>query len=439
MQAVILAGGKGTRLNSLTTLVPKPMLLIGDKPLLEHQIILLRQHNVHEIIILVNHLKENIISYFGNGEKWGLSISYFEEPTPLGTVGGVKAVQNFLKEDFFLFYGDVMIDMDLMRLHNFHRAKKSEATLVIHPNDHPYDSDLVDIDETGRIIAVHSKPHLSTTYYRNLVNAGAYLFTPKIFEFIKDNEKADFGRDIFPAIYHRLNMFGYNTAEYLKDMGTPERLNRVIADYLNGKVSRKNYRHPQKAIFLDRDGVLNPDKDLISRVEDFEIFPYTAKSIRKINESEYLAIVATNQSVVARNLCTEAGLRIIHNKLDTLLGNEHAKLDALYYCPHHPDKGYPEENPRYKIDCECRKPKAGMLLQAARDFNIDLTASFFIGDQDRDIEAGRKAGVTTIAVKSGKGLRNIELQPDYQFNDLPEAVEFIISRDNSGTSFQKFK
>ena len=431
MQAVILAGGKGTRLKDIARQVPKPMLMIGSKPLMEHQVNLLRDNGIIDIIILVNHLKENITSYFGNGKKWGVSISYFEEPVPLGTVGGIKAIENTIENEFLVLYGDVMVDMDIIRLLNFHHDKKSEATLVLHPNDHPYDSDLVDINENGRIIAFHPKPHLQDRYYRNLVNAGVYVLTPKIFEFI-ENKNADFGRDIFPVIYNKVSMFGYNTAEYLKDMGTPDRLEKVNADYASGTVKRKSYRNFQKTIFLDRDGVLNPDKDLISKVEDFEIFPYTGRSVRKINESEYLAIVATNQSVVARNLCTEEGLRNIHNKLDTLLGQEHAKLDALYYCPHHPDKGYPGENPDYKIDCDCRKPKPGMLLKAAKEFNIDLSASYFIGDDQRDIEAGQRAGVTTVGLMSGKGLKGSLFQPDYFFEDLEDAVNFIVDDPDRG-------
>jgi D,D-heptose 1,7-bisphosphate phosphatase len=434
MQAVILAGGQGTRLKQLTAVMPKPMVKIGNKPLLEHQIILLRENNIHDIIILVNHLKESIISYFDDGKKWGVSISYFEEVEPLGTVGGIKAIESKLQSDFLVLYGDVMLDMDIARLQKFHQEKKSEATLVLHPNDHPYDSDLVDVNEEGKITAFHPKPHTGNRYYRNLVNAGAYIFSTRIFDFIERNKKADFGRDIFPEIYDQIRMYGYNTSEYLKDMGTPDRWEKVTHDYENGKVSRKSYRHPQRAIFLDRDGVLNPDKNLIARTEDYELFPHTAKAIKKINESDYLAVVVTNQSVVARNLCTEEELRVIHNKLDTLLGLEHAKLDALYYCPHHPDKGYPEENLKYKIECDCRKPKPGMLLWGARDLNIDLKKSFMIGDDQRDIEAGNRAGVTTIGIMNGNGLKKTKSVPDYYFSNLAEACNFIIDDPYGGAA-----
>lgn len=426
MQAVILAGGKGTRLKSLTSDIPKPMLPIGGTPLLEHQILLLRSHQISEVIILVNHLKEHIQSHFGDGKKWRIKISYYEEKEPLGTVGGIKAIEDRITGDFLVLYGDVMVNMDLHRLINFHQEKQSECTLVLHPNDHPYDSDLVEMDHDCRVTAFHPKPHTDGMFYRNLVNAGLYLFTKKILDHLVPGRKADFGREVFPGIYRDVRMYGYNTSEYLKDMGTPDRLESVTRDYLSGKIERRSYQHSQKAVFLDRDGVLNIDNDLISSPEQLELLPGTENAIKKLNHSDFLAVVATNQSVVARNLCTEEGLRQIHNKLETLLGNSHAKLDAIYYCPHHPDKGFPEENPAYKIECTCRKPKPGMLLNAQKDFNIDLSSSFFIGDDQRDIEAGKAAGVTTIGVMTGKGLRKSKVKPDYFFENLSDAISFIV-------------
>jgi mannose-1-phosphate guanylyltransferase/phosphomannomutase len=209
-------------------------------------------------------------------------------------------------------------------------------------------------------------------------------------------------------------------------MGTPDRLEHVNADYLSGKIEARNFNHKQRAIFLDRDGVLNVDHSYIATPDQLELYPFTAEAIKKINHSNFLTAVVTNQPAVARNLCSEEELRVIHNKLDTLLGNEGAKLDALYYCPHHPDKGFPDENPIYKIDCDCRKPKPGMLLQAAASFNIDLTQSFMIGDDERDIEAGKNAGVTTIGVRTGKGLKESKTQPDYMFENVSAAVDFIL-------------
>ncbi len=426
MKAVILAGGKGSRLAQHTKDLPKPMLPLGGIPMLEHQVNLLKKYNITEIIILINYLGQVIIDYFGNGESLGVNIIYVEEKEPLGTVGGVKEIEDQLNEDFIVFYGDVMINMDLNRLIRFHQNKNSECTLVVHPNNHPYDSDLVELGHDGRITNILSKNKERDAYYSNMVNAGAYIFSSTIFKFLEKGKKADFGRDIFPKIYKQTRMFGYNTAEYLKDMGTHDRLEEVEKDLLSGKIERLNMENKRSAIFLDRDGVINHEISFIHKPDQFKLYDFTANAIKKINQSEYLSIVITNQSVIARNLCTLEELSVIHKKMETELGQERAKLDAIYFCPHHPDKGYPEERAEYKIDCECRKPKPGMLLDAARDFNIDLSTSYMIGDSERDIVAGKRAGCMTIGVRGGHALKKLTLEPDYIFENLKEATDFIV-------------
>ncbi len=426
MKAVILAGGKGTRLGDKTKTIPKPMMPIKGKPLLEYQIELIKEYGITEVFLIVNHLFETIKAHFGDGKAYGISIKYYVEEEPLGTVGGIKAIQSQLNDDFLVFYGDVMVNMDLARLIKFHKDKKSEATLVLHPNDHPYDSDLVEMEEDGRISAFHSKPHESGKYYSNMVNAGLYLFSPAVFPFLKENVKADFGKDIFPVLYDKIKMFGYNTPEYLKDMGTPDRLARVEGDWESGKVERFNLKNKRKAIFLDRDGVINKHNDYIFKPEQLTLFSYTVEAVKKINRSDFLAIVVTNQPIIARNMTSIAGLKEIHNKMETELGEQRVKLDAIYYCPHHPDKGFPEENKAYKVDCDCRKPAPGMLLRAEEAFNIDLQSSYIIGDSWRDMGAGKAVGVTTIGVMTGMGNRSGRVNPDYLFANVLEAVSFIM-------------
>lgn len=426
MKVVILAGGRGTRLGELTKDIPKPMVPLLGKPLLQYQIELLVRYGFKEVILIVNHLSQPIKDHFGEGADFGINISYYQEEKPLGTVGGIKDLEDELTEDFLVLYGDVMMEMDLNRLVSFHKTKGSEATLVVHPNDHPYDSDLVEMDEGGLIINVLPKPHSSDLIYHNMVNAAVYVLSPAIFPFLEKGKKADFGKDIFPRVFEDLKMFGYNTPEYLKDMGTPDRLEHVGHDVQSGKVKRRNLEHTQKAIFLDRDGVINENIDLIHKPEDFHLYPFTSRAISKINTSDYLAVVTTNQSVVARNLTTIKGLGEIHKKMETELGDAGAKLDAIYYCPHHPDKGYPEENVAYKIDCDCRKPKPGMINNASRDFNIDATQSYMIGDSEADMGAGKAAGCTTVGVMTGFGLRKAKTKPDYLFSNLEEAANFIV-------------
>ncbi|RPH32098.1 MAG: HAD-IIIA family hydrolase [Bacteroidales bacterium] len=431
MKALILAGGKGTRLGEKTQLTPKPMLLIGGKPVLQHQVELFKGYGITDITLLVNHLSTSIIQHFGDGNAFGVSITYYNEREPLGTAGGIKDLENDLTDDFLLLYGDVMVNMDLNRLIDFHKKAESDCTLVVHPNDHPQDSDLVEIDDQNRVVAFHPKPHDEGKFYRNLVNAGLYLMNPSVLQFIKKGRKADFGHDIFPAICKKINMLGYNTAEYLKDMGTPTRFERVTADYLSGRIERASYRHKRTCIYLDRDGVLNEDTDLISRHEDLNLFDFVPEAIKRINQSEYLSVVITNQSVVARNLCTYDDVKVIHNKMEALLGEAGAYLNDIYFCPHHPDGGFPGENVLYKVNCKCRKPKPGMLLDAAEKFNIDLEKSWMVGDSDRDIKAGKAAGCRTIAVRTGRSTHTSKVNPDYWFENLTEAVSFIIDNPYS--------
>ena len=187
-------------------------------------------------------------------------------------------------------------------------------------------------------------------------------------------------------------MFCYDSPEYVKDMGTPERFHQVEADIKNGVVQAKNLRNKQKAIFLDRDGTINKYVGFLRNIDDLDLIEGVSEAIKLINQSGFLAIVVTNQPVIARGEVSWDELHEIHKKMETLLGKDGAYVDGLYICPHHPDKGFEGERPEYKFDCDCRKPKPGLLLQAARDFNIDLSQSYMIGDNERDVEAGNAAG-----------------------------------------------
>jgi histidinol-phosphate phosphatase family protein len=356
-KAVILAGGKGTRLQGVRADLPKPMMPLNGKPLLAYLIELCAKNGITDIWLTVNHLKESIINHFGNGDAFGVRLHYYEEQKPLGTVGGVKALEAELQEDFLVLYGDVLVDMDLHRLYQVHQTKKAAATLVVHPNDHPFDSDLLEMDANGRVTAFHPKPHPENVFYRNVVNAATYIFSPTIFTFLEKDVKADFGKDIFPKIINQTAVYAYNTSEYLKDMGTPGRLQKVEADLESGKVAALNLANKQKCIFLDRDGVINYDTDLIKHPDEFTLYPFAAEAIKKINKSGYLAVVVTNQSAVARGLTDLNGLNEIHKKMEWQLGEQGAFVDAIYFCPHHPHGGFEGEVPEFKMDCDCRKPR----------------------------------------------------------------------------------
>lgn len=427
MQLVILAGGKGTRLGFDG--IPKPMVPVGDQPNLIHQLNLAKEYGVTEVFLLTGHLSEVIFKEIGNGEKWGLKITHIIEPFPLGTAGSLKLLEYVLEDRFLVFYGDVVMDMDIQAFIDFDAANNSCATLLAHPNDHPYDSDLVETDERNRITAFLSKPHKEGLVYRNLVNAAVYILSKKVFNYINFGIAQDFGKDIFPRMLKAgENLACYRNMEYIKDMGTKERLPKVINDWNSGKVARLNKRFTRPAVFLDRDGVINEFVDNLNKVEDFKLFPFSAKAVKILNESDYLPIVITNQPMIAKGFLSFEELELIHKKMETELGLSHAYLAGIYYCPHHPDKGYAGEIAELKKECDCRKPEIGMLKKAVMEFNIDLSRSWFIGDSTIDVKTGKNAGLKTVLVKTGVSGKDqkYKVEPDFIAADLLEAVEKIL-------------
>ena len=209
-----------------------------------------------------------------------------------------------------------------------------------------------------------------------------------------------------------------------------KRFYKVEEEHKNRVWKKRNLKNKQKCVFLDRDGTINVFKGLIDKEELFELEKNVSQGIRKLNEAGFLVIVITNQPVVARGLCEEDDVKKIHKKMQVLLGEEGAYVDDIVYCPHHPDKGYPEENSEYKILCKCRKPAIGMIERMVEKYNIDLGQSYFIGDSTIDIQTGKNAGIKTILLKTGQaGLDGkYSVRPDYIADNLVSAVDYMILR-----------
>lgn len=406
MKTVIMAGGRGTRISSVAKDIPKPMIKISGIPVLEHELNCLREQGFTDIIITVSHLGQVIMDYFGDGSgispatgrAFGVHIEYFVEETPLGNAGALFRLKEKLTDDFLLLNADVVFDVDFNRMVAFHKSKNALATLLTHPNSHPYDSGLIFTDNNHLVTNWLSKEDERPEFYKNRVNAGLHVLNIKILDTEIHSEKIDLDRQLLKPLAGTGKMYAYDSPEYVKDMGTPERYITVCKDFENGTVKRKNLRNKQKAVFMDRDGTINRYVGFLRKPEEFEFLPGVAKAIRKINNSGYLAIVVTNQPVIARGEVSTDQLQQIHNKMETLLGKEGAYLDAIYYCPHHPDSGFEGEVPELKIQCDCRKPKPGMLLKAASEYNLDLANSWMVGDSYNDIEAGKAAGCKTALI-----------------------------------------
>ena len=444
MKTVIMAGGRGTRIASLAPEIPKPLIPIDGVPVLEREIASLHEQGFDEIILTVSHMGQAIYDYFGDGsgtspatgKPFGVQIEYYFEETPLGNAGALFKLRDQLTDDFLLLNADALFDVDFQRFVDYHRKCGGLATLFTHPNDHPYDSGLIITDTSGAVAQWLAKEDTRPRWYKNRVNAGLHVLSPAIFNAVDidadaigtvgksgKRRKVDLDRQMLKPLAGTGRMFAYDSPEYVKDMGTPERFVAVCEDFRAGLVVRRNLKNKQKAIFLDRDGTINRYVGFLRDIDDFELLPGVAEAIRRINCLGYLAIVVTNQPVIARGEVTVEQLQTIHNKMETLLGNEGAYINALYYCPHHPRKGFAGEVPELKIECRCRKPKPGMLLRAAEDFNIDLSQSWMVGDGENDILAGKNAGCHTALVGDGDYGQEITV------NSLLELVEQRIGAD----------
>ena len=403
MLAVILAGGLGTRMGEEYCEMPKPLVKINGKPVLEHQIEALRKEGIKDFLLIVGHKWTQIADYFGDGNGLGVNISYFVEEEPLGTAGALFRIP--FEEDFLLCNGDLIFDFSLSAMLEFHKEKKALATLFCHPNSHPYDSTLVVADKDSRITDFVS-PSDRNGHYANLCNAGIHIISPELLRQFRITDKANLDKDVLLPSLNTGRIFAYKSCEYVHDMGTPERLSNVEKDLNSGLVSALHRSKKQKAVFLDRDGTINVLKGYITKAEEIELLPSAAESVKIFNRLGYLSIVITNQPVIARGECTEKELRNIHNRLESLLGEEGAYIDGIYYCPHHPDKGFENEIPELKINCNCRKPSPGLILKAAEDFNIDLSQSYMVGDSEKDVLAAENAGCTPVMLSANNKSNN---------------------------------
>lgn len=430
-EVAILAGGAGTRLKARTGRLPKPMAPVLGQPVLAHLLALCRRHGFLRIALLVHYEHEIIKEHFGDGSRHGVDLTYVIEGEARGTAGALRDALPVLADRFLVLYGDTYADVDLREVWRRHAGSGAAASLLLHPNDHPHDSDQVELDAAGRVVAIHPYPHEPGQEHRNLVNAALYVMERQGLEqHLPATGKSDLAKHAFAAMLAagcRLN--GVITPEYIKDMGTPDRLDKVERDILQGLPQRLASRGLRSAVFLDRDGTLNEEVGHLREPAQVRLLPGVGEAVRLLNRAGRLAVCVTNQPVVARGEVTTGQLDHIHARLDHLLGHHGAYLDRLYYCPHHPDKGFAGEVAELKVACRCRKPATGLFDQAVDELGIDRRASWMIGDTTTDVRAGRLAGLRTILLRTGHAGRDARFpqdSPDYTAADLGAAVHWAL-------------
>lgn len=389
-QAVILAGGQGIRLRPFTYKNPKPMIPVNERPFLEHLVEMLKENGIKEIVLLSGYLSEKISNYFGDGSKFGVNIKY--SVTPFLDENGkenesgkrLKNAEHLLDDTFLLMYCDNYWPFQLEKLEKFYDEHKTDALVTIYSNKDNFTKNNTLVDNNGYVIKYDRSRKEKNL---NGVEIGFFIINKKILKLLPEHN-SHFEKDILPLLISQKQLSGYLTNHKYYSISAPERV----------KITKK-FLSPKKVVFLDRDGVINkkaPEGDYVKSWQEFKFFPESVEALKILGQKGYDIYIITNQAGIARGMMTEKDLEIIHQKMKKKLEKNKIKINGIYYCSHGRDDG-----------CECRKPKPGLLFQAAREHNLNLTKAIFIGDDKRDIQAGEAAGCKTILLKKEKGLLEV--------------------------------
>lgn len=383
-QAVILAGGRGTRLKPLTDTRPKPMIEFHGKPFLGYLIELLREQGFERILLLLGYLPAVIQDYCGTGRRWGVHVDYAVSPVDDDTGRRLKRAAARLDPIFCFLYGDNYWPMPFDRMWQRYCAADAEGLLTIYGNADGYSRDNVRIDAEGWIIQYDKDRRAQGL---KGVDIGFGIFRREALDLLPE-DNISFERVLYPTLADHRQLLAFVTAHRYYTLSSFDRLpltERFLA------------RRP--AIILDRDGVLNrkpPRAEYIRSWNDWEWLPGAQEALRLLREAGFQVIVVSNQAGIARGAMTEHDVIQIHQRFreDTEVAG--GRIDGIYYCPHGWDEG-----------CACRKPKPGMLVQAQRDFQLDLSRTYFIGDDARDGQAAEAACCPWIQVSEERPLLDV--------------------------------
>lgn len=383
-QAVILAGGIGSRLKPLTDNLPKPMIPFHGRPFLEYLIELLKENGIEEIILLLGYLPEKVMNHFGDGSKWGIKIQYSIGAIEEETGTRIRNAGASFHPHFLLMYCDNYWPLNLQKIKAFYNKKPTFGTVTVYTNRDGITKNNIRVDEEGTV-AIYDKSRVDTNL--NGVEIGFFIFDKRVLELMPEHDFS-LEKEIFPKLIEKRQFRGFLTDHRYYSVGKLERLPQTEA-----------FLKTKKVIFLDRDGVINkkaPKGEYIKRWADFEFLSGSIEAVRMLTAYNYDIYVITNQAGVARGMMSEADLSQIHENMQNELARHGGKIKKIYACCHGWDEG-----------CECRKPKPGMLFQAARENHIDLTKSIFVGDDERDMQAGEASDVKTSLITPQEDLLKI--------------------------------
>ncbi len=386
-QAVILAGGRGTRLLPLTKTVPKAMIRFHGKPFLEYLIEQLREQGFTRALLLLGYLPNVIIDYFGDGSRFGIDIEYNVTSVDDETGKRLRLALPKIDQISFFLYCDNYVPFSFDRLWQIFCREKVPALLTVYNNDDNYTKSNLRIDEKGRVV-IYDK----TRTAENLqgVDIGYMIFERSILDMIPD-ENISFEKSVYPRLVEERKLHAFVTRHRYYSVGDHERLQLTEA-----------FLAREPAVLIDRDGVLNK-KALTTRYirswDEWEWLDGAKEALRLFRNAGYKTIVITNQAGIARKAMTLNDLEEIHERIKSEVEEAGGHIDAIYFCPHDWDEG-----------CFCRKPAPGMLFAAQRDFHLDLSRAVFIGDDERDGMAAEAVEMPWIKVTKERSMYDIALE-----------------------------
>jgi len=429
MQAVVIAGGNGSRLVTKGITTPKILLEFEGKTLLEIQLLNLIEAGFTEVVYLLGFGSVEITKEIRKlKDRLGIQLKIIVEEESLGTGGSLVNIIDILEEHFLVIYGDLLIDSNLSELSNEFQMTNSDLILV-RPSEHMNDSDLVSLNMFGYVDNFYPKSS-PRSILRNIAATGVFFLKKSSILQMKNwfgKQKFDLDRKGLPYLLREgIAVKSVFNLGFIKDVGTVERIESAQKEWAR----HSDWRFPRKIIFLDRDGVITKNMDNQANLNSLVVMPGFVDAVKKFRDLHFKIYVTTNQPGLAKGFFDWAMLESVHGTIDSTLSVEGLFLDGWYVCPHHPEIGFENEVHNLKVDCNCRKPKVGMLESITSKQSINKSESWMVGDGLRDMQVASNFGVRFAAIKSQE-LESTDLQ--YSFKNLLEFAEFLVLSEMSKT------
>lgn len=386
-QAVIFAGGRGTRLSPFTDSAPKPLVPVGGRPFLEYVVELLRRQGFHRILLLLGYRAEAVVEHFGDGSPWGVHMQYCVTDPEVQTLTRMRAAQPLLDDVVMTAYCDNYVPLNFDDMWRHYVAGGAVAQVTAYANDDGFTRNNLAVEAAGRVLTYD--PHRRAPGLNRVDIGFAIIDLARLGPL--PNGDVPFEHAVYPRLVADHSLNAYISHHRYYGVGSTARL-----------PASERFFTQRRTVILDRDGVLNrrmPKAQYVSRPTEFVWLDGALDALRLLTQSGFRILVATNQAGVARGKLSPDALTATHQKLLDDATAAGARIERIYHCPH----GWDEH-------CSCRKPSPGMLFRAQRDFDLDLSRTVFVGDDDRDRAAAEAAGCQYASIEPGHSLLDVAVE-----------------------------